>query len=101
MLMLKTPERLNDFPTTLIENIVSLSTSGLGLVVALAWNEVVQKTITTYVDPYLGKGSNIISLLVYALIITTFAVLITMQLTAVQQKIERFNQRKKNRELKQ
>lgn len=93
--MLKTPERLKDFPTTLIENIVTLSTSGLGLVVALAWNEVVQKTIITYIDPYLGKGSGIISLLAYALIITTFAVLVTMQLTAVQQKIERFNQRSK------
>ena len=72
---------------------VTLTTSGFGLVVALAWNQVVQKFVESYVDPYLGKNGGLISLFIYAVIITLLAVIVTMQLTNLQKKIETFHER--------
>lgn len=82
------PEKISQFPLTLIKNMVSLATSGFGVVVALAWNQVIQKTVADYIDPYLGKGSGIASLLIYAVIMTVLAVMVTMQLTLIQKKLE-------------
>lgn len=82
------PQKIQELPISLIKNMVTLATSGFSLVVALAWNAVVQKFVESYVDPYLGKGSGVISLLIYAVIITVLAVIVTMQLTGLQRKIE-------------
>jgi hypothetical protein len=90
---IQTPEKIIELPVAIIKNMVALSTSGLGLVVALAWNELVRKLVETYIDPYLGKGSGIISLLIYAIAITLLAVMVTMQLTALQRKIETLHQK--------
>ena len=60
---------------------VTLSTSGFGLVAALAWNEAIQSFVKEYIDQYISVGSGIISRFIYAIIITAFAVFITYQLT--------------------
>ena len=65
----------------LVRQMVALSTSGFGLVAALAWNNVVQKFVSDYVEKFLPKGSGLISLLIYAILITALAVLITFQLS--------------------
>lgn len=72
----------------IIKQMITLSTSGFGLVAALAWNNVIQEFIASYVKPYLPQGSSIISLLLYAFIVTTIAVTITYQLTKLVNRLE-------------
>jgi uncharacterized membrane protein (DUF106 family) len=82
------PEKMTDLPLTLVKNIVTLATSGFGLVVALAWNQVIQNLVQKYIDPYLGPDGGMISLFVYAIVITVLAVIVTMQLTTIQRQLE-------------
>ncbi|MEX2028603.1 MAG: DUF5654 family protein [Candidatus Curtissbacteria bacterium] len=67
----------------LLRQMITLSTSGFGLVAALAWNEAIQTLVSEYVDRYLPAGSGVISKLIYAVLITLFAVLITYQLSRI------------------
>jgi uncharacterized membrane protein (DUF106 family) len=75
----------------ILKQMVTLSTSGFGLVAALAWNSVVQEVVTQYIKPYLPAGSSFLSLLIYAMIITVLAVIVTYQLGKLVQRIERLN----------
>lgn len=72
-----------------IKQMVTLSTSGFGLVAALAWNSLIQEVVNTYVKKWLPGNSGIISLLIYALIVTVLAVVITMQLSRLSQKLQK------------
>ncbi len=65
----------------LIDEMLRLSTSGFGLVAALAWNDLIRKTVEQYIEPVVGKGSSLISLLIYAIVVTVFAVSVTYYLT--------------------
>jgi hypothetical protein len=76
------------FHVELIERMVALSTSGFGLVAALAWNNVVQEFVNSYLKKWLPSGSGVFSLLIYAIIITAFAVFITYQLAALQKRVQ-------------
>lgn len=69
------------------KQMLTLSTAGFGLVAALAWNSLIQEVVNTYIKPYL-PGAGIISLLIYAIVITVIAVFITVQLTSILEKIE-------------
>ena len=71
-----------------VRKMTALATSGLGLVAALAWNNVIQETVTQYIKPLIGAGSGLISLLIYAVIITALAVFITLQLSRLEQKLK-------------
>lgn len=93
MAKIETPDNPKDLPAAVIKNMVSLATSGFGLVVALAWNEVIKKTVEEYIDPWLGKSGGIISMLIYAVIITLLAVLVTMQLSQLQKKFEKLSEK--------
>jgi K+-transporting ATPase A subunit len=83
------PSTLRDMPSALIANMITLATSGFGVVVALAWNEVIQKAVAEYIDPLLGKGSGLASMFIYAIVMTFLAVTITMQLSFLQRKLKR------------
>jgi hypothetical protein len=72
----------------IVKQITLLSTSGFGLVAALAWNSVIQEFVNTYVKKWLPAGSGILSLLIYALIITVLAVVITLQLSKISEKLQ-------------
>lgn len=72
-----------------IKQMVTLATSGFGLVAALAWNNVIQDLVNNYIKPYLPQGSSIISLFVYAVLITILAVTITYQLTKIIERLEK------------
>lgn len=65
----------------LVKQMITLSTSGFGLVAALAWNEAIQSFVKEYIDRYISTDSGIFSRFIYAIIITILAVLITYQLT--------------------
>lgn len=64
----------------LLKQLITLSTAGLGLVAALAWNEAIQAFVKEYIDKYISVGSGIVSRFIYAVIITAFAVFVTYQL---------------------
>jgi sorbitol-specific phosphotransferase system component IIBC len=60
---------------------LKLVTSGLGLVAALAWNEVIKETVNIYIKPFFGEGSGLISLLIYAVLVTALVVFVSYQLS--------------------
>ena len=79
------PKNHKELPRAIVTQMLSLATSGFGLVAALAWNNVIQELVSNYIKPYVSKDSVFISLLIYAIIVTIFAVLITLYLTRLQQ----------------
>jgi len=91
MSKINSPESVADLPLAIVKNMIALATSGFGVVVALAWNEAIKGTVHEFIDPYLGKGGGIISLLIYALIMTILAVVVTMQLSGLEKKMTLLN----------
>lgn len=53
-----------------VKQMITLATSGFGVVAALAWNNVVKDLVDNYINPFLPKGSGLLSLLLYAIIVT-------------------------------
>lgn len=79
--MAETSEEKKQFHKELIDQMVTLATSGFGLVAALAWNEAIQAFVKEYIEKFYPGGAGIISKFIYAVLITIFAVLITYQLS--------------------
>ena len=79
------------------KQMVILATNGFGLVAALAWNNVIQEFVSTYIKKWLPNGSGLLSLLIYALIITVFAVIVTTNLARTVDKLERLDKRLKSK----
>lgn len=86
-----TKKERRGFRTELIGQMLKLATSGFGLVSALAWNELIKKLVGDYIRPVVGGASEIVSLLVYAIVVTFLAVFITYNLT----KLVKLEQKKK------
>jgi sorbitol-specific phosphotransferase system component IIBC len=70
-----------------VRQMLALATSGFGLVAALAWNNVIQEFVNTYVKKFL-PGSGMVSLLIYAVIITLFGVIVTYQISNILAKVD-------------
>jgi hypothetical protein len=70
-----------EFKKHFVSQLLKLVTSGFGLVAALAWNEVIKEVVATYIKPVAGDSSGIISLFIYALIVTVLAVIVTYNLS--------------------
>ncbi len=71
-----------------LKQMLTLATSGFGLVAALAWNSAIQELVTSYIKPFLPLGSGLISLVVYAILVTVIAVVVTINLSKVIEKLE-------------
>lgn len=67
------------------KQLATLSTAGFGLAAALAWNSLIQEILNKYVKGFLGGGI-ILSGLIYAIIVTLLAVLVTLQLSKLVKK---------------
>lgn len=93
MSKLESPTSIQEFPLALVKNMTTLATSGFGVVVALAWNEAIKSAVEQFIDPYLGKNSGVVSLFIYATIMTFLAVAVTMQLSTIQKRLEEFHER--------
>jgi multisubunit Na+/H+ antiporter MnhB subunit len=76
------------FHVELVKQMLALATSGFGLVAALAWNNLIQEFVNSYVKKWLPANSGIISLLIYAVVITVLAVLITYQLSKLSERLQ-------------
>lgn len=66
---------------------LTLASSALGLVAALAWNQAITEYVTVYIKPYFAKGSGVISLFIYAIIITAITVIVAMQMARVKERL--------------
>jgi len=86
---IEVPKTPKDLPQAVVKQMLTLATSGFGLVAALAWNNVIKEAVELYIKPYLPKSSGFISLLLYAVIVTALAVLVTLQLTKLSQRLEK------------
>lgn len=73
------------FHEELFTQLLTLSTSGFGLVAALAWNETIQAVVKEFIEPRI-PGSGILSRFIYALLITGLAVIVTFQLSKLARK---------------
>lgn len=65
----------------ILKQMLTLATSAFGLVAALAWNELIQEVVNQYIKPFMGASSGVLSLLIYAVIVTALAVVVTLNLT--------------------
>ena len=74
------------FHEELIKELLTLSSSGFGLVAALAWNEAIQTFVKEDLDRFFPSSSGVLSKFIYALIITFLAVFITYQLSRLASK---------------
>ncbi|MFA7253673.1 MAG: DUF5654 family protein [Patescibacteria group bacterium] len=81
----KIKKKSNELRMEFLKTMISLATAGFGLAAALAWNETIQAVITEIIPE---KGSAIWSKLIYALIVTGIAVLVTYSLGKMIQKEE-------------
>ena len=97
MSKIEPPKDFSEVPITVIKNMITLAASGFGLVVALAWNELIRSLVDEYIAPFLGKEGGVISLFVYAVVVTFLAVFTTMQLTRVQHKLEEVDKKIKEK----
>ncbi len=75
--------------TEIVRQMVTLATSGFGLVAALAWNSLIQEFVNSYIKKWIPGNSGLISLLIYAVVITILAVFVTVQLTSLSHKLEK------------
>ena len=86
---LQKQEQKRDYTLEVIKQMLTLATSGFGLVAALAWNSVIQELVNNYIKKFLPTNSGIISLLLYAVIVTALAVVVTLQLTRIKDELEK------------
>lgn len=72
-----------------VTQMLTLATSGFGLVSALAWNSLIQEVINNYVKKFLPGGSGLLSMFIYAAAVTCLAVLITLHLSQLKERLDR------------
>lgn len=79
--MAKKSQQERSFHREVLQQLITLSTSGFGLVAALAWNEAIQTFVKDYIQRFYPDQAGVVSKFLYAIIVTAFAVLITYQLS--------------------
>ncbi len=84
----QTKKKKQKLQLTILRQMATLATGGFGLVAALAWNNLIQEVVNNYIKKYLDVGSGLISLLIWALLITVLAVFVAVQLSTLIEKLE-------------
>lgn len=70
----------------ILTQMLTLATSAFGLVAALAWNSLIQEFVNQYIKPFIGGASGIVSLAIYAVLVTALAVIVTYNLSKIVKK---------------
>jgi len=91
----KTKKEIKKYQLAIIKQMLKLATAGFGLVAALAWNEFIRTFINDYLKTKLGLGSGLISLAIYAVIVTILAVFVTLQLSRIAERLSQEEEGKK------
>lgn len=86
--MAKKTEEQKKLHVEVVKQMLTLATSGFGLVAALAWNGVIQELVNTYLKKWL-PGSGLFSLFIYAILVTALAVFVTLQLSKLLKSVEK------------
>lgn len=68
---------------------LTMVVSSLGLVAALAWNEAIKEYVNVNIKPFFSRGSGVISLFIYAIVITVITVLATLQLNKITERVSK------------
>jgi len=66
-----------------IEKIIQFVSAAFAFVAGLAWNTAIQDLLNLYVSP----GNNLLGKIIYAITVTTIAVIVTVQLARAQDRI--------------
>lgn len=88
--MAKETKAEKSFHQELLGQMLTLATSGFGLVAALAWNEAIQEAVKQYIEARV-PGSGLFYKAIYAIIITVLAVLVTYNLSRLASKFQNKN----------
>lgn len=86
----QTKEEEQKFHIELVRQLLTLSTAAFGLAAALAWNSLIQEILNTFLKAKIGGGL-ILSGLIYALVVTILAVIVTYQLSRLLKRLEKQN----------
>ena len=81
-------EKDKKFHVELAKQMLTLATASFGLVAALAWNQFIQEFVTIYVKKWFDVGGKLLSMGLYAIIVTVLAVIVTWQLSKVVKRLE-------------
>lgn len=84
---LKTKKSLAKVSQKVALETLTLISSAFGLSAALAWNEAIKEYVNVFIKPYFAHGSGVVSLFIYAVSITTIAVIATYQLNKLSRKV--------------
>jgi hypothetical protein len=84
---MKPPKKTSKISQEIAIQTLTLASSALGLVAALAWNQAITEYVNIYIKPYFAKGSGVISLFIYALLITIITVIVAMQMARVKKRL--------------
>lgn len=83
------------FHVEFMKQLLTLATAGFGLAAALAWNSLIQNILNTYLKPILDD-SVLISGLIYAILVTLLAVIVTLQLSKILRRVEKDKEEEEN-----
>jgi hypothetical protein len=83
-----TKEEDKKFHIELAKQMLTLATAAFGLVAALAWNQFIQEFVSTYIKKWFPVGGKLVSMGLYAIIVTILAVLVTYELSKLVKKLE-------------
>lgn len=83
----KIKEEIDEFEITFWEELSQMITASFGLLAALAWRSVIQELVNTYIKNFFGDDSGMISEVVFALIITVLAVIVTWRMAKMKDRI--------------
>lgn len=84
---MKTPKKKARLSEEIAIQTLTLVSSALGLIAALAWNQAITEYVNVYIKPYFAKGSGVISLFIYAIFITIVTVIIAMQMAKIKERL--------------
>lgn len=84
-----TTEKQKKLHVEIVRQMLTLATAGFGFVAALAWNNLIQDIINNYIKKYLPGNAGVISLAIYAVVITIIAVFVTYQLSKLLDRLDR------------
>lgn len=83
--MPKPLNKVKQFQREYFKTTSTMAIAGFSLVAALAWNELIKALI----DLYIPRGSSVISHLIYAIVVTTVVVMVTMWLGSIAKRYDR------------
>ncbi len=81
----KTKEEISEIEAKVVDKILTLIMSALGFVAALAWNDAIQTTFNNF----FGKQSELWAKYIYAAVLTTIIVIVSIQLDKALKKIKK------------